>query len=458
MGYVCPTIIIGLIIGEGHNKGGDVMRQKFWIGLFSLVTIILLVGCATQRPPVPFKAQELSSDQYKQKVDNFVVILDKSKSMGEFYEGRSKLSYAKDIVSRLNQTIPEMQLTGALMDYPGGVFSSVKDGRVYEMAPYSEADFEDALNKLKPASGNSPMAAAIDAAGADLKSSQGDTALIILSDGKVNAKKATAAAQNLKSQFGDRLCIHTILVGDSSKGKEVMGEVARVSECGVGVNADDIASAGAMAGFVKTAFLEEVIDSDGDGVPDNLDKCPNTPRGVAVDANGCPLDADGDGVPDYLDKCPNTPQGVKVDAEGCPLDSDGDGVPDHLDECPDTPKGATVNRVGCWALQGVVLFDFNKSYIKPEAHGLLDEVVVIMKKNPELKGVIEGHTDSIGSEGYNQGLSERRARSVEKYIEEHGIDPDRFTTRGYGESKPIASNDTEEGRRENRRVELKRAP
>jgi OOP family OmpA-OmpF porin len=114
--------------------------------------------------------------------------------------------------------------------------------------------------------------------------------------------------------------------------------------------------------------------------------------------------------------------------------------------------------VGCWALKGVVLFDFDSADIKPEAHQLLDEVVTILKKNPELKGVIEGHTDSIGSEAYNQGLSERRAQAIDKYIEEHGIASDRYTVKGYGESKPIASNDTEEGRQENRRVELRRAP
>jgi outer membrane protein OmpA-like peptidoglycan-associated protein len=89
------------------------------------------------------------------------------------------------------------------------------------------------------------------------------------------------------------------------------------------------------------------LDSDGDGVPDYLDKCPNTPAGVKVDANGCPLDSDGDGVPDYLDKCPNTPAGVKVDANGCPLDSDGDGVPDYLDKCPNTPAGVKVDANGC---------------------------------------------------------------------------------------------------------------
>lgn len=88
-------------------------------------------------------------------------------------------------------------------------------------------------------------------------------------------------------------------------------------------------------------------DTDGDGVPDKLDKCPNTPKGVKVDANGCPLDADGDGVPDYLDKCQNTPRKAKVDSNGCPLDTDGDGIPDFRDKCPDTPKGVKVDKNGC---------------------------------------------------------------------------------------------------------------
>lgn len=88
-------------------------------------------------------------------------------------------------------------------------------------------------------------------------------------------------------------------------------------------------------------------DSDGDGVPDPIDECPGTPRGMAVDRRGCPLDSDGDGVPDHLDRCPNTPPGVAVDANGCGLDSDGDGVPDHADHCPNTPRGTRVDERGC---------------------------------------------------------------------------------------------------------------
>jgi len=89
------------------------------------------------------------------------------------------------------------------------------------------------------------------------------------------------------------------------------------------------------------------IDSDGDGVCDGLDKCPDTPKGATVDAAGCPMDSDGDGVYDGLDQCPNTPAGATVDVNGCPKDSDGDGVYDGIDKCPDTPAGARVDANGC---------------------------------------------------------------------------------------------------------------
>jgi OOP family OmpA-OmpF porin len=89
------------------------------------------------------------------------------------------------------------------------------------------------------------------------------------------------------------------------------------------------------------------IDSDGDGVPDGIDQCPDTPKGAVVDAKGCPIDSDGDGVPDGIDQCPNTPKGAVVDAKGCPIDSDGDGVPDGIDQCPNTPPGTKVDAVGC---------------------------------------------------------------------------------------------------------------
>jgi len=196
------------------------------------------------------------------------------------------------------------------------------------------------------------------------------------------------------------------------------------------------------------------LDSDGDGVPDYLDQCPDTPRAAKADEKGCPLDSDGDGVYDYLDQCPDTPTGVKVDDKGCPLDSDGDGVPDYLDQCPRTPKGATVNEVGCWVCKGLE-FDFDKWNIKPQYYPILDEAVDCMNQHPYIKVQIQGHTDNIGTEEYNQVLSEKRAREVMNYFIKKGIAKERLSVIGYGFSKPIASNETPEGRAMNRRVQLK---
>jgi OOP family OmpA-OmpF porin len=196
------------------------------------------------------------------------------------------------------------------------------------------------------------------------------------------------------------------------------------------------------------------MDSDGDGVPDYLDKCPGTPKGVAVDSDGCPKDSDGDGIPDYRDKCPDTPKGVVVDSDGCPIDSDGDGVPDYRDKCPGTPLGAPVNDVGCWIIKEVE-FDFNKADVKPKYFGRLDEAVGVMKKNPSMSVEIQGHTDSVGSDEFNQKLSERRAQSVMEYFIGQGIAKNRLTAVGFGESKPVASNETDAGRAKNRRVQLK---
>ena len=140
-----------------------------------------------------------------------------------------------------------------------------------------------------------------------------------------------------------------------------------------------------------------------------------------------------------------------------PKDSDGDGVYDDADECPDTPARARVDARGCWVLRGV-LFDFDKSIIKPEGRPILDEVVDVLAHNPSLRIDIQGHTDSVGSDAWNQGLSERRARAVMKFLVSAGIEPTRLTSTGFGEGSPATTNETKEGRALNRRVELKPIP
>jgi outer membrane protein OmpA-like peptidoglycan-associated protein len=263
-------------------------------------------------------------------------------------------------------------------------------------------------------------------------------------------------------------------------------------------------------------------DSDMDGVSDNKDKCPDTPAGVAVDKNGCPLDTDGDGVADYLDncptvaglsslkgcpdadgdgvadkddKCPDTPKGVKVDVNGCPLDQDKDGVIDSLDKSPDTPDGIDVDKDGrpvdtdgdgvadyldkCPAVAGSkenngcpvkeeaaeetmttpdllvepVYFGYDKSNYLSGEKPKIDKLVKILKSNDKLKVNLTGNADSKGTEEYNMVLTEKRIDSVVKTIQSSGIPIDRISKeKALGETKPVATNDTPEGRALNRRV------
>jgi OOP family OmpA-OmpF porin len=171
------------------------------------------------------------------------------------------------------------------------------------------------------------------------------------------------------------------------------------------------------------------MDRDGDGVPDNLDKCPNTPAGVPVDRSGCPKDSDGDGVPDYLDKCPGTLKGIPVDDKGCPL-----------------PMKEEVS------IDLLVEFAFDRAIVKNIYHDHIMTVSNFLKTYPGTNAVIEGHTDSIGTEEYNLKLSQKRAENVIKHMVDNGIDPARLSAKGFGESEPIADNMIEAGRQKNRRV------
>ncbi len=143
-----------------------------------------------------------------------------------------------------------------------------------------------------------------------------------------------------------------------------------------------------------------------------------------------------------------------VVAVGCP-DEDGDGICDDQDACPGTPKGIAVDERGCWALSSEVLFAFDKSVVKPEYYSFLNDTKKIFDEYPTMRVQIDGHTDSIGTDAYNQKLSERRANAVKDYlINKVGIEASRLKSVGYGESRPAFPNDTAENRAKNRRVEF----
>ena len=172
-------------------------------------------------------------------------------------------------------------------------------------------------------------------------------------------------------------------------------------------------------------------------------------------------DSDGDGVADKLDKCPNTEAGIKVDGSGCPLDVDADGIVDSKDSCP-TEKG-TEELNGCPAMSSGTMsgydniqFEFNSSVLRTSAYPSLDKLSAEVKANSAMKVQLDGHASAEGTEEYNMQLSKDRANSVKTYLVNSGVDASKISTKGFGETRPITSNATEEGRSQNRRVEFRK--
>lgn len=186
------------------------------------------------------------------------------------------------------------------------------------------------------------------------------------------------------------------------------------------------------------------VDGDGDGVADMSDACPGTPRGTTVDARGCPV------APPKAEPLPAP----------APVDSDRDGVLDLSDTCPDTVPGLRVDASGCAVKAQVVVlrdvnFEYNAATLTADARAILDGIAAGLRGQPSMEVRIEGHTDARGKEAYNLKLSKARAQSVREYLIQRGVEGARLGADGYGERKPVASNDTESGRAQNRRVEFK---
>jgi OOP family OmpA-OmpF porin len=367
--------------------------------VFGMVSA-LLFGCAGQKAqptPTDFTPVVFSPDEFDAKVSDFVVVFDASSSMTEVDAGYVKFELAKAVVDLMGQTVPELGYNGALRAFGHSTKLTRKRTMLfYGLSEYVQADFKAGLDGITRAGGTTPMTAALAATQDDLAEAQGQIAVVVVSDGKSTDQSPVAAAEALKAKFGEQICIYTILVGDDEAGMATMDAIVEVGGCGFASNATDLLDSQAMGEFVEKVFLQG--------------------------------------------------------KEGCP-DADGDGVCDDVDQCPGTPQGARVGANGCWII-GEVLFDFDKSVVKPEWYQLLDEVTDIMNANSGLRIILEGHTDSIGSESYNMGLSKRRAEAVKAYLEGKGISPDRLASVGYGEEKPVADNSTKEGRALNRRTEL----
>jgi len=380
--------------------------------VFAVVVLAALVfgmvGCATlpTGQPAPFTPQPIAQGAWAQKADNLVFMLDASSSMLEGYNNVEKFALARNVVANFNQTMPDLKLQTWVRSFGHDPAVSPRSTMlVYGPAAYSRTGVAESLKKVSKAGGPSPAGTALNALDKDLAGTTGKIAVIMISDFKDMSAEAAPAADALKKKYGDRLCIYTVMVGENPGGQVLLEQIASQTVCGKAITADAVGNGAGMAEFVKTVLLEGELDSDGDGVYDSKDRCPDTPKGVRVDMYGCPL--------------------------------------------------AKVMKVGETYTFRDIQFETNKAVLKVSAYPKLQEVIASLNGQPDLKVLIEGHTDSTGKKDYNQKLSEQRAAAVMKYLNSKGIAAERMTATGYGMERPIASNDTAEGRAENRRVEFK---
>ena len=355
---------------------------------FAALCFVLLVWCLVCVPSVFSGSQDiklkLASGQYVQKADNILILFDKSGSMLDLYGQDTKFEQEKMLVRLFNNAIPDLKLNAGMREFSGSETDAALTKLDYEMSAYNREALAKIIDGLKNPMGRTPLANAIQAAANDLQGTQGRIALIIFSDGMEIGNPAVAAANSLKEQYGNRVCINTVQIGNQPEGRQLLEAVARASQCGMFVTGDSVKSDAAMTAFVENIFL-------------------------AV-------------------KPPQPPIAVQPPPPPAP------------------PKKVTIDMD--------VKFDFAKSAIKPEYHDEIKKVADFMNQYPDTTATIEGYTDSVGKKAFNKKLSEKRAEAVADYLfSKFNIDKSRLKTLGHGEEQPVDSNETAEGRQQNRRSE-----
>lgn len=365
--------------------------------VFLTVAIAAAGGCATA--PIPYKAPVTATPPTGTViVSEAVNILDSSASTNTvFADGKQTL---ESIVG----VMPNGNYNAANIDFGGF------DRESTPLAAFNRPALGTAAKNATWLEGTTPLADVIQTdLGGLIGGSAGRAAVVVISDGRATdyagreggGDGAVEAASVLAKGRKGETCYHTIQVGDDPTGAATLQAIANVTSCGSFRNASTLQTASALQQFSRDAYL-----------------------------GAAPAVAVGPG------------------------DEDGDGVLDPNDACPHTLKGARVDGRGCWTLHGLQ-FAVASSNIDLRYTTMLEEAIVVLKDNPDVKVSIDGHTDSDGSDAYNQKLSEQRAASVRNYfITNGGLDADRFVSKGYGESMPAVPNDSRENKAINRRVEL----
>jgi len=376
------------------------MRRIGYGLIFLLMFCVLFTSCASVKP-VDLN-QQINSGQLVQKMDNFIVLFDKSASMGlskktemrvdpmsEKVGESNRLILAKDTTKNMIAMMPEIRLNAGLR-----TFWSEETALIYGMKSLVKEDYTKAINSIEHENGRTPMGKAITAAGNDIRLWGGNSAIIIVSDfseipgvDDIRPAGVMEAITKVNADYGDKLCVYAIQVGYTPDGKELSEQIVQNVKGGYNVNADKLATPAAMADFVKKVIT---------GNCSRYQELAAKPKEKVVIVASEPIERVFDAM-------------SEMKAE---------------------------NKVIILAFEDVH-FDFDKSTLKPEAQTILKRNIQLLKDNPKAKIRIAGYTSASGTEAYNQKLSERRAKAVEEYLINEGIiAPDRLTMIGYGESDP----------------------
>jgi OOP family OmpA-OmpF porin len=361
---------------------------------------MLAWACAAPPPKPPIQGAVLVPSAGEEvAVDQLIVLVDSSFSLDQHGEFRDQ----KALVESFARTAPDGSYqTGAI------TFGGFKRD-TEPLARFDRQRFVSEASSIEYLAEGTPIHKAIAEAGDQLRGKQGRAAIVLYSDGlitdeigrDIDPQLAFDAAAGIKKSYNGEVCFHTVQTGSDPAGTAFLRKLASTTPCGSYRAADGVTTIASLHQFERDVLL-------------------------------------GKATPDVA---------------AAPPDLDGDGVIDARDACPGTPRGAPVDARGCWVVKGLQ-FAHDSSAIDAKGEAALDEVATVLKKNPSLRVQLDGHTDSNGTDVYNQALSQRRADAARKYLASHGIDADRLSARGFGESQPETSNDTAEGRATNRRTEV----
>jgi OmpA-OmpF porin, OOP family len=359
----------------------------------------LAAACAT--PAVrPVDVQPIAAGPgEKVVVDQSVVIIDSSSSV------RSEFPTEKALSQSLVSSMPAGDYKAGAIQF-GGVHRNV-----YPVGTFDRSGMAGYAADMSQIGEGTPIYNSFDEAAGALASVEGHTAVTVISDGvftdvggrPVSDESVMAAARGLASKSNGEVCFHTVQVGSDKEGAENLQKLANLTDCGSFRPASSLTTASAIQSFQREVYLAAA------------------PKPVA---------------------------------KAVPGDADGDGVLDNSDQCPNTPRGARVDPRGCW-VPADIFFALNSDKMDQTSKELLlQRGMPILKQNPDLRVRIDGYTDSSGTEAYNQQLSQRRAEAVRKFFIDNGIAPRRLEARGFGESNPAYPNDSPANMAKNRRVEF----